>query len=90
MPKPGQVRILIGNILEKDAEILLAKKTIKVGAGKGAKAPDGPTLEIKPGSYAVNVKSPGLNASPETITVGADEIWGLMIGPGGILALPMY
>lgn len=90
MPKPGQVRILIGNILEKDAEISFAKKTIKVGAGKGAKAPDGPTLEIKPGSYAVNVKSPGLNASPETITVGADEIWGLMIGPGGILALPMY
>lgn len=90
MPKPGQVRILIGNILEKNAQISLAKKTIPVGAGKGSKAPDGPMLEIAPGTYDVTVKSPGMSARPEKITVGSDEIWGLMIGPGGILPLQMY
>lgn len=90
MPKAGQVRILIGNVLEKNAQIFLAQKTIDVGAGKGAKAPDGPMLEIKPGTYVVSVKSAGLSAPPETISVGSDEIWGLIIGPGGILPLQMY
>ncbi|MCB1503924.1 MAG: hypothetical protein KDJ47_03015 [Hyphomicrobiaceae bacterium] len=90
MPKPGQVKLLIGNILEKDAKLSLAKKTIKVGAGKGAKEPDGPSLEIKPGSYDVNVSAPGVSAPPEKITVGGDEIWGLIIGPGGVLPIQMY
>lgn len=90
MPKAGQVRILIGNVLEKDAQVSLASKTIKVGAGKGAKGADGPMLEIKPGTYTVSVKSAGLDLPPETITVVGDEIWGLMIGPGGVLPLPMY
>lgn len=90
MPRAGQVRILIGNVLEKDVQISLAGKTIKVSAGKGAQAPDGPTLEVKPGSYVVSVKAPGLNAPSETISVGSDEIWGLMIGEGGVLPLPMY
>lgn len=90
MPKPGQVRILIGNVLDKDAKISLGKATVVVGAGKGAKAPDGPTLEVKPGTYTVTVRSKGLSAPPETINVAGDEIWGLMIGPGGILPIQMY
>ncbi|MBL8566046.1 MAG: hypothetical protein JNM89_10040 [Hyphomicrobiaceae bacterium] len=91
MPAAGQVRILIGNVTDKDVQVSLAKKTIKVGAGKGAKAPDGPTLEVKPGTYVVKVKGAGISdAPPEEISVGADEIWGLMIGPGGVLPLPMY
>lgn len=90
MPKPGQVRILIGNVLDKDAKISFGKTSVTVGAGKGAEAPDGPTLEVKPGTYTVTVQSKGLSAPPETISVAGDEIWGLMIGPGGILPLPMY
>ncbi len=90
LPKVGQVKILIGNIMDEASEITINKKTIKVAAGVGAKGPDGPTLELPPGKYAFSIKNSGKPAKTDTVTVGADEIWGLMIGPGGGLALQMY
>ncbi|MBA2124817.1 hypothetical protein DLM45_01075 [Hyphomicrobium methylovorum] len=89
MPKPGQVTILFGNILDTPATITIAGKTVKVKAGAGKNGPDGPKLDVKPGTYSYSLKG-AAGGDAEPVTVGADEIWGLMIGPGGVLALQMY
>lgn len=76
--------------------ITIAGKTIKVPAGAGSKGPDGPTLDVAPGKYAYKLKGSGKlkgagGAGPnDPVEVGADEIWGLMIGPGGVLPVQMY
>jgi hypothetical protein len=90
MAKPGQTKLLIGNILDTEAVITIAGKTIKVPAGAGSKGPDGPTLEVPPGKYPYKLKGAGGAGPNDPVEVGADEIWGLMIGPGGVLPLQMY
>jgi hypothetical protein len=85
LPKPGQVKILFGNINPAEAAITFNNRAIKVAAGAGTKAPNGPTLDLAPGKYKYSIKG-----KTEEIEVGADEIWGLMIGPGGVLALQAY
>jgi hypothetical protein len=90
MPKPGQVKLLLGNPMPAEAMVTINKQTIKVAAGIGAKAPDGPTLDLAPGKYKFSVKLPGLPAHDDELNVGADETWGLMIVPGGALPLRAY
>jgi hypothetical protein len=90
MPKPGQTKIIFGNILAAESAITFNNKTIKVAGGAGTKAPDGPTLDLAPGKYKYSIKPPGKPAQNEEVDVGADETWGLMIGPGGVLALQVY
>jgi hypothetical protein len=85
LPKAGQVKIIFGNINPAEAAITFNNKTIKVAAGAGTKAPDGPMLDLAPGKYKYSIKG-----KPEEIEVGANETWGLMIGPGGVLALQAY
>ena len=65
-------------------------KTIKVAAGAGTKGPDGPSLDLPPGKYKYSIKLPGKPAQNDEVEVGADETWGLMIGPGGVLAMQAY
>lgn len=90
LPKAGQSKMLFGNMLDKEAVITVAGKTVKVGAGIGTKAPDGPTVDLPPGKHTVSFKVAGGAAQTENVTVGADETWGLLIGPGGALALQVY
>jgi hypothetical protein len=89
-PKPGQTKIIFGNILPAESAITFNGRTIKVAGGAGTKAPDGPTLDLAPGKYKYSIKPPGKPAQNEEVEVGADETWGLMIGPGGVLALQVY
>ena len=58
LPKPGQVKVLFGNINPAEAAITFNNKTIKVAAGAGTKAPDGPTLDLPPGKYKYSIKLP--------------------------------
>ncbi|WP_156150739.1 hypothetical protein [Hyphomicrobium sp. 99] len=90
LAKPGQTKLLIGNYLDTEAVITIAGKTIKVPAGAGSKGPDGPTLDVAPGKYPYKLKGASGAGSNDPIEVGADEIWGVMIGPGGVLSLQMY
>jgi hypothetical protein len=85
-PKPGQVKIGLGNINDKAAEVSVNGKKIKVPGGAGAKAPDGPTLDVAPGKIQVELKG----APPETIDAGPDQIWLVMVGPGGLLPIQAY
>lgn len=91
MPKAGYVRILFGNIEETPGEITIGGKTFKVKPGERAEDPKlSPSIELKPGKHAFTVKSKGKPAQKDEHQFGADEIWGILIGPGGGLPLPMY
>ena len=90
LPKSGQVKILLTNLTGTEAVIELNKQTIKIKAGAGTKAPDGPSLELPPGKYKYSTKSAGKTSKAAELQVGADEIWGLAVGPGGGLAMQMY
>ena len=88
--KPGQAKLLISNPNDAEAMVTIDKRSIKAGAGAGMKGPDGPTLELAPGKYKFTIKLPGMPASSDELEVGADETWGLVIGPGGALPLHVY
>jgi len=37
-----------------------------------------------------SIRLPGKPAETDEVEINADEIWGLMIGPGGVLPLRVY
>jgi hypothetical protein len=81
---------MFGNINGAAAAITFNNKIINVAAGAGTKSPDGPMLDVPPGKYKYSIKLPGRPSESDVVEVGADETWGLMIGPGGVLALQAY
>lgn len=90
MPKKGMVRLLFGSMADGSATVSIAGRNVAVASGVGLKMPDGPTLEVRPGTHKVTVKVGRQPPQTELVTVAADEIWGLLIGPGGILPLQAY
>ena len=82
-PKAGMVKLVFGNLSDKAADVSIAGKHVKLAAGQGAKGPDGPTLEVKPGDFTAAMKG----ADPQTFTAGPDEIWMIGVGPGGLIAI---
>ena len=90
LPKPGQVKLMLGNMRDKAAEVTINGKPTKVAAGAGAKGPDGPMLELPPGKYDIALKTAGQPTQHENFEAGPNEIWMLMIGPGGMLSAQAY
>ncbi len=89
-PRPGQAKIVFGNIEDAPAVVKINGKTIRVDAGVGAKEPDGPKLDLPPGTYPITVQFGKGAAKTEKVTIEADRTWGVLVGPRGILALPLY
>ena len=81
---------MFGNTNEVEAAVTINKQTIKVAAGGGTKGPDGQMLDLPPGKYKFSIKLAGKPASNDEVEVGADETWGLLIGPGGVLPMQVY
>ncbi|MDE5442238.1 hypothetical protein GWG65_12400 [Bradyrhizobium sp. CSA207] len=92
MPKPGQARLMLGNVGPKEAALTINKQTIKIAAGAGGpQSPKGPMLDLPPGKYQYALRVAGRPARNETLTVAAGDAWGLMVGPSGdVLPLQMY
>ncbi len=90
VPKAGQSKIVFGSMIDRAAVVTINGKSIKVGAGVGSKAPDGPVIDLPPGKYTVSFRVAAGRAQTETMTIGADETWGFLIGPGGALPLQVY
>jgi hypothetical protein len=90
MPRAGMARVMFGSMLDAESTVTIAGRTIKVAAGVGEKTPNGPSIEAPPGVHKVTIRSPGKPTVTETVTVKANEIWGLLLGPGGALPLQMY
>jgi hypothetical protein len=89
MAKPGKVKAMFGNLLSAPATFTINKQTVKVAPGVGANGPGGPTLELPPGKYKVSMKAGPLAVS-EDVEVGANEIWGFMAGPGGLMPMQIH
>jgi hypothetical protein len=47
-------------------------------------------FELPPGKYKYTLKVASRAARNEELEVGADETWGLTVGPGGVLCLQLY
>ena len=59
---------------EQEAVSTINGRNIKAPAGAGAKAPDGPYLELGTRKYKDSSKAGGKPAKNDDLTVGADEI----------------
>jgi hypothetical protein len=92
MPRPGQARLMLGNIGPKEASLTINKQTIKVAAGAGGpQSPKGPMLDLPPGTYQYALRVPGRPVRTASISIAAGDAWGLMVGPTGEpLPLQMY
>ncbi|HYF63018.1 MAG TPA: hypothetical protein VD886_09425, partial [Herpetosiphonaceae bacterium] len=90
LPKSGQARIILGNMGDADATVAIDGQELALAAGEGAAQPDGPTLDLEPGSYTVTVSVAGQPDQEERIEVKADETWGFILGPGGALPIQLY
>jgi hypothetical protein len=92
LPAPGKARLMIGNGSEKAAAITVNKRGYNLAAGAGANDPKtGLNWEVAPGKYDVEIKLPGEAVQSETLTIGADEAWGLIVLPtGGYLPVQLY
>ena len=85
--KPGMGLLLFGNLLDAEATVTINRQTIKLAPGVG-KQDNGPKLDLKPGTYKASVKVPG-KAFSEEVKLGSGQTIGLLIGPGGLLSLPL-
>jgi hypothetical protein len=92
VPKPGQSKLMFGNIGRSDATVSINKQTIKIAAGAGGpQSPRPPMIDLPPGKYQYALKIAGEPARNNQIEIGAGDTWGVMIGPGGdVLPLQMY
>jgi hypothetical protein len=99
MPRPGQVRLMLGNPTDEEAVITINGQTIPLAAGGhladvtdvGRTSPDSPEIELPPGKYKVTLKAASGAAQSREFEVAADETWGLMVGPDGVpLPVQLY
>ena len=92
VPKPGQSKLMFGNIGKSEATVSINKQTIKIAAGAGGpQSPRPPMIDLPPGKYQYALKIAGGPARNNQIEIGAGDTWGVMIGPGGdVLPLQMY
>ena len=92
VPKPGQSKLMFGNIGKSEATVSINKQTIKIAAGAGGpQSPRPPMIDLPPGKYQYALKIAGGPARNNQIEIGAGDTWGVMIGPmGEVLPLQMY
>jgi hypothetical protein len=91
LPKPGQARLMFGNMGDSDATLTINKQTIRIAAGAGGPRSKGPTLELPPGKYRYSLKVADGPVRSDQIEVAADDAWGLMVAPGGeVMPLHVY
>ena len=92
VPKPGQAKLMFGNIGSSEATVSINKQTIKIAAGAGApQSPKPPMLDLPPGKYQYALKVGGGPVRNNQIEIAAGDTWGLMVAPNGeVLPLHMY
>jgi len=99
LPRPGQVRLMLGNDTDEEAVITINEQTIELAARAGRtvtdpvdtvrKSSDSPEIDLSPGKYKVTLKLASSAAQNREFEVGADETWGLLVGPAGV-PLPVH
>jgi hypothetical protein len=99
LPRPGQIRLMLGNATDEEAVITIDAQTITLAARAGSnltddpetghKSPDVQDLNLPPGKHKVTLKLASGAAQNREFEIAADETWGLMVGPAGV-ALPVH
>ncbi|MCP3383584.1 hypothetical protein NLM31_24755 [Bradyrhizobium sp. CCGUVB4N] len=92
-PKPGQVKLMLGNETDKAAVITVNERTVRLAAHAGEKLThtddaaseksDIPKLDLPPGKHKITVKAEGSAARSRELEIAANETWGLLVGPDG-------
>jgi hypothetical protein len=92
VPKPGQAKLVFGNLGGGEATVSINKQTIRIASGVGGpQSPKPPMLDLPPGRYPYTLKVAGGPARNSQIEIAADDTWGLMVAPNGeVLPLHMY
>jgi hypothetical protein len=92
VPKPGQAKLVFGNLGGGEATVSINKQTIKIASGAGGpQSPKPPMLDLPPGKYQYTLKVAGGPARNNQIEIDAGDTWGLMVAPSGdVLPLHMY
>jgi hypothetical protein len=98
LPSPGHAMLMLGNATDEEAVITINAQTIKLAAragrhlaDSGHKSPDSPAIDLPPGRFKVTLKVVSSAAQNREFEVGADETWGLLVGPAGVpLAVHLY
>lgn len=96
VPEAGQARIYFGNPDFGDPAaatftFTLNGQTFEVEPqAEDAEMGNAPYIELPPGEYSYQMSAEGQSPVTDSITVGADEVWGLLAGPFGALPLQMY
>lgn len=93
-PKPGQVRLMIGNKTDEAADITVNEQTIRLAAHAGeklaysdaaaAELPSSHRIDLPPGKFKVTLKVDGSAAQNREFEVAANETWGLLVGADGV------
>jgi hypothetical protein len=99
LPRPGQVRLMLGNKTDEEAVITINSRTVTLAARAGyelansadaaVKLPDSQKIDLPPGRYKVTLKVASGAAQNRELEVAAGETWGLLVGPAGV-ALPVH
>ncbi|HTO85548.1 MAG TPA: hypothetical protein VMQ73_25235 [Methylomirabilota bacterium] len=93
LPRPGQVRLMLGNTTDEEAVITINQQTIKLAARAGEhlarsadeadELPEGQKIDLPAGKYKVTLRLAGSRAQDREFEVAADETWGLLVGEEG-------
>jgi hypothetical protein len=87
LPPAGQVRLYLGSMNEEEITITLDGQALKVApTPMDAEPKDTMSVDLEPGQHTYTV--PG--SPEETLELGPDESWMLLIGPDGALPLQVY
>ena len=92
-PKPGQVKLMLGNETDEAADVTVNERTISLAAHAGEKLTytddaaseksDIPKIDLPPGKHKVTVKTEGSATQSRELEIAANETWGLLVGPDG-------
>jgi len=94
LPRPGQVRLMLGNSTNEEAVITINARTVRLAAHAGdnlaysadeaRKLSDSQQFDLPPGRYKVTLKVASSAAQDRAFEVAAGETWGLLVGRTGM------
>jgi hypothetical protein len=91
LPPAGQTRLYLGSMNEKDVTIDINGQTLTVAPTSPDAGPeDTMFVDLPSGSHPYTLAIPGAAEQSETLEMGPDEVWMLVIAPDGAFPLQIY
>ena len=90
LPPAEQARLFLVNLSEEELTVTVNDQEFNLAVGAGQDSPDtAPNLDLPPGSYTVSLTVGGQSLS-DSVKVGPNEAWGLLLDAEGVLPLQIY